>query len=146
MLGRAYMLQTMARFYSGDLPGAEHYFVGGLEFFENPSFTRVPGVAVTAFNHGSMNAWVTGHADVARERMARMMAAANDKNAYDRALAGKFQANSKFGWDVSSKPKPPHRGCLSFPKSIIFRRWQRPLAVFSGSRECVYTARPMVSL
>ena len=90
VLGRAYMLQTMARFYSGDLPGAEHYFVGGLEFFENPSFTRVPGVAVTAFNHGSMNAWVTGHADVARERMARMMAAANDKNAYDRALAGRF--------------------------------------------------------
>ena len=57
-LGRAHMLAMIARFYGGDLAGAEEHFIAGLQFFDHPSFRRVPGVAVAAFNYGSWSAWM----------------------------------------------------------------------------------------
>ena len=91
-LGRAHMLAMIARFYGGDLAGAEEHFIAGLQFFDHPTFRRVPGVAVAAFNYGSWSAWMLGHTDVARERMAMMMEAANGDNVYDVAFSTHFAA------------------------------------------------------
>ena len=41
----AHALQTIARYYRGDLAGAEKHFAAGLKFFDDPGFRRVPGVA-----------------------------------------------------------------------------------------------------
>jgi tetratricopeptide (TPR) repeat protein len=92
ILGRVHLLQMMACHYRGDLIGAEKHFGAGLEFFDHPSFRRIPGVAVAAFNYGSANAWMLGLADVASTRMARMMAAANENNPYELAFSGNFAA------------------------------------------------------
>jgi tetratricopeptide (TPR) repeat protein len=92
ILGRMHLLEMMARYYRGDLVGAERHFIAGLESFDHPSFRRIPGVAVAAFNYASCNAWMLGHADVAHERMARMMAVANESNPYEVAFSARFAA------------------------------------------------------
>jgi hypothetical protein len=96
-LGRAHMLQLMAHFYRGDLVGGEEHFIAGLQFFDHPSFRRVPAVAVAAFNYGSWSAWMLGRTDAARARMARMLAAVNSENPYEGAFAGHF-ATQLQGW------------------------------------------------
>jgi tetratricopeptide (TPR) repeat protein len=94
--GRTYLLQTMAHFYSGDLSGAEAHFVEGLAYFEHPGFRRILGVAVAAFSYGSINAWMSGRPGLSDQRMAQMMAVANDENAYELAFAGRFAAEIQF--------------------------------------------------
>ena len=66
------MLQ--ARFYLGDFVGAEDHFARGREFLEAPGFSQVWDLAleIGTFGFGSLNAWITGHADAARERIERM--------------------------------------------------------------------------
>jgi hypothetical protein len=66
----------MARFYLGDFVSAENHFARGRAFVEAPDFLQTGGravvVVVTTFAHGSFNAWITGHADAARERQEHM--------------------------------------------------------------------------
>ena len=76
-LGRAYTLQVTTRYLGGDLVGAEQHFTAGLKFFHDPGLRGGSLGSVTAFGNASLNAWVLGRADVARERQAQMMAAAN---------------------------------------------------------------------
>jgi tetratricopeptide (TPR) repeat protein len=78
-IGRAHALQIHARFWVGDLAGVEKHFTAGRMFFENPDLMRLGVGGRMAFAVGSWNAWMLGRADVARERDARMLAAANTK-------------------------------------------------------------------
>src|ERR1700719_3615901 len=89
----AYLNQTMARFWLGDLEGAEKHFTIGLKFFDDAVFRRnKTGSTIAAFAHGSWIAWTLGRADVARKRLAQMMTAANADNPHDLAMAGDHAA------------------------------------------------------
>jgi class 3 adenylate cyclase/tetratricopeptide (TPR) repeat protein len=70
-LGLAHQTSLMARFFLGDFAGAEERFERGCAFFEAPGSLPI-GALTVAFGHGSWNAWITGHADAARERHERM--------------------------------------------------------------------------
>jgi tetratricopeptide (TPR) repeat protein len=85
-------LQTMAHFYRGDLAGAEKHFIEGLQSFEHPGLRRIPGVAIAAFHMGAFTAWLSGRADIARQRIARMLAVANPSNPFEVAFSGGFGA------------------------------------------------------
>jgi tetratricopeptide (TPR) repeat protein len=65
-----------ARFALGDFVAAEDHFARGRAFVEAPEFlqigSRAEAVVVTTFGQGSWNAWITGYADAARERVERM--------------------------------------------------------------------------
>jgi class 3 adenylate cyclase/tetratricopeptide (TPR) repeat protein len=91
-LGMAHYFQLQTRYERGDLAGAEEHFAAGLAFFDDPGFRQFPGCAVLAFGHASLNAWLLGRADVARDRMAQAMAAADANNPYDLAWSEFFAA------------------------------------------------------
>jgi tetratricopeptide (TPR) repeat protein len=80
------------RFYCGDFAGVEKHFTAGLEFFDDPSFRQVPGALVVAFGAATKNAWMLGRADVARNRLAQLMAAATGSNPFEAATSGSFGA------------------------------------------------------
>jgi tetratricopeptide (TPR) repeat protein len=92
-VGVAHTFQVMARHFSADLDGAEKHYAAGLKFFEDPSFKLTREPRLSAFAYASWNAWMLGRADVARERMARMMV--NESNPYDVALSGYYLAYLK---------------------------------------------------
>ena len=75
--GCAHALQMHTRYQRGDLAGVEQHFTAWLKFFEIPFSGRSRIRVIAIFGHASHNAWTLGRADVARERMAQMMAAAN---------------------------------------------------------------------
>jgi class 3 adenylate cyclase/tetratricopeptide (TPR) repeat protein len=85
----AFLQQLMTRFWLGDLDGAEKNFTTGLKFFDDPTFRKNSiGSLIAVFAYASLNAWALGRADVARERLAQMMAAANPNNPHDLVFAG----------------------------------------------------------
>jgi tetratricopeptide (TPR) repeat protein len=90
VLGRVRLLHTMAHFYGGDLAGAEKQFTRGLEFFEQPGLRRIPGVVTAAFAYGSLTAWTLGRAEIARDRMSRMLGLADENNPFELAFSGNF--------------------------------------------------------
>jgi hypothetical protein len=84
----AHRLQLEARFYRGDLSGAERYFTGGIEFFDDSRFKRAAGGFVSAFGHAAFIAWIMGRADAARERCRTAVVHAREINSpLDRAFA-----------------------------------------------------------
>jgi tetratricopeptide (TPR) repeat protein len=87
-LGLVYYLQVIVRAYRGDLAGAEEYFARGLKFFEDPTIWPLPAARLSPLALASANAWFLGRADLARERLARMMAAANQNSPADVAVSG----------------------------------------------------------
>jgi class 3 adenylate cyclase/tetratricopeptide (TPR) repeat protein len=92
-LAGVHTLQIMTRQSLGDLAGTEKHFKTGLKFFDDPRFRQDPRRGVlAAFTCASFNAWMLGRADVARERMAQMMAAVNRNNPYDLAFLGRSAA------------------------------------------------------
>jgi tetratricopeptide (TPR) repeat protein len=93
-LASAYMLQLLARYWIGDLAGAESSFTTGLAFFNGSDFRQDPvGGGVATFAYASWNAWILGRADVARERLAQMMAAVNSNNPHLVAFSGWLAAH-----------------------------------------------------
>jgi class 3 adenylate cyclase/tetratricopeptide (TPR) repeat protein len=92
VLAHVYTLQLQTRHWRGDLAGAEKHFAAGLKFFDDPGFRQLPLVAVVGFGHAAANAWTLGRADVARERMAQMVAAANGSNPFEVAFSTVFAA------------------------------------------------------
>jgi tetratricopeptide (TPR) repeat protein len=84
-LGLAHFLQLQTRYYRGDLAVVEEHFTTGLAFFDAPGFRQLPGVAVMTFGYASWNAWLLGRTDVARDRGAQAMAAADTNNPFDLA-------------------------------------------------------------
>jgi tetratricopeptide (TPR) repeat protein len=91
-LGRLYTLLILTRYCRGDLAGVDRHFTIGLKFFDDPDFRQIGLGAAAAFAHASWNAWMLGRTDVARERIARMMAYASDNNPYQVAFSGYFSA------------------------------------------------------
>ena len=93
-LGIAHTLEVMVQHNRGNFLGADEYYTTGLKFFEQPGFrlTREPRIAV--FAHASWNAWVLGRADVARERIDRMIV--NQDNPYDVAYSESSHAILKI--------------------------------------------------
>ena len=89
-IGVAHTFQVMTRHFRGDLAGAEEHYAAGLKFFDDPSFRLTREPRLSAFAYASWNAWMLGRADVARERMARMII--NESNPYDLALSGYYVA------------------------------------------------------
>jgi tetratricopeptide (TPR) repeat protein len=72
-LGLTHATSLMARFYLGNFVGTEEHFARGRAFVEEPGFFQSGVMAVAwgvvgTFAFASRNAWITGHADVARER------------------------------------------------------------------------------
>jgi tetratricopeptide (TPR) repeat protein len=93
MIGLAHLLQMVARSARGDLAGVEKHFIAGLKFFIEPGFKQVIGSQdLYAFGTAILNAWMLGRSDVARERVAQMMAAANENNPYELAFSGFWAA------------------------------------------------------
>ncbi len=86
-IGMAHAFQTIVRYNRGDLAGAEQHYTAGLKFFDDPVYRRVPGAALWTFGVASYNAWMLGRAEVARERMARMLAAVKPENPHDLAIS-----------------------------------------------------------
>ncbi len=96
-LASAHGTQILTRYWRGDLAGVEKHFTTGLKFFDDPGFIkRYPGAAVAIFGTASHNAWTLGQADVARERMARMMAGVNESNPYQVAFSLSFAALTRI--------------------------------------------------
>jgi tetratricopeptide (TPR) repeat protein len=71
------------RFARGDLAGAEEHFARGLTFFEDAVIWQLPVFRLEAFGVAIVNAWALGRADLARERLTRMMAEANQDKPAD---------------------------------------------------------------
>jgi tetratricopeptide (TPR) repeat protein len=94
-LAFVHMLQTATRYDLGDLVGAEKHFTAGLEFFDDPVFRQSAEASVMVFGFASFNAWMLGRADVARERMARMMAAADENHPYEMAWAATLASDCR---------------------------------------------------
>ncbi len=93
VLANLHMMQLTIRHARGDLADAEKYFTTGLEFFDDPGFRQNPnGGAIVVLGTASRNAWVLGRVDVARERMAKMMAVVNPANPHDLPWSDVFAA------------------------------------------------------
>jgi tetratricopeptide (TPR) repeat protein len=86
-LGFVYTLQIATRYDLCDLVDDEKHFTAGLKFFDDPIFRQAAEASVMVFGFASFNAWMLGRADVARERMARMTAAADENHPYEMACA-----------------------------------------------------------
>ena len=87
-LSIAHGILMLTRARQGDLAGVEQHFTAWLKFFEGPGIAQFPGASCHLFADAAINAWMMGRADVAREREARMMAAANMTNPYESAFVG----------------------------------------------------------
>jgi tetratricopeptide (TPR) repeat protein len=93
VLANLHMMQLVIRHARGDLAGSEQYFSTGLEFFEDANFRQNPnGGSIVVFGTASRNAWMLGRADVACERMAKMMAVVNRANPHDLPWSDVFAA------------------------------------------------------
>ena len=79
-LAHAYHLQMVLRYQRGDPAGAEQHFRAGLEFFDDPQFKQKPEGTVATFAFGAYSAWSLGRPDVARQRVAQMMAGMDRNN------------------------------------------------------------------
>jgi tetratricopeptide (TPR) repeat protein len=92
-LATAHGFQIFTRYLLGDFAGAERHFTAALKFLEESGLWLYPGLAVSSFAYASLNAWTLGHAGVARERMARAMAAGSEGSPYDLAFSTSHAAH-----------------------------------------------------
>jgi class 3 adenylate cyclase/tetratricopeptide (TPR) repeat protein len=86
-LGVAYALQIIAHNFVGDLAGSEQHFTAGLKFFDDAGFRQIPAIGPLARGAASQTAWHLGRAELARQRIIQMMAAANRSNPFELAFA-----------------------------------------------------------
>jgi class 3 adenylate cyclase/tetratricopeptide (TPR) repeat protein len=85
--------QVSVRWGRGDLVGAEEHFARWGGFLDAAGFGQVPTGVVASIANASFCAAALGHADLARERMARALAFAQDSNnLYNLALARALQS------------------------------------------------------
>jgi len=82
--------QMQEHFHRGDLAGAEHHFARWSESAANSQ--RFPIWVGATLGLASVSAWFLGHADSARERIARAIAVArNKKDPYELTIARYFE-------------------------------------------------------
>jgi hypothetical protein len=93
-LGLAHDQLIISRHTLGDLADVEKHFTAWLAFCDDPGLKQktIPGATVVAFGFASLNALALGRADLARQREAQMLAAAeaNGNNPGDVAWSGFF--------------------------------------------------------
>jgi len=88
----AHNAQVQTRFYTGDLAGVEEHFKRLSPLIDTAGQRQAPGNNIVAIGVASLNAWMLGRAEMARSRMARGFAfAENSQNPYDMAMALHFQ-------------------------------------------------------
>jgi class 3 adenylate cyclase/tetratricopeptide (TPR) repeat protein len=79
-LAPVHQLQTVTRFWLGDLVGAEKHFTSWLQFFNDPHFAQSApstlNISVNALAFGSSTAWALGRPNVAQQREHHMLAVA----------------------------------------------------------------------
>ena len=85
--------QTMVHYWRGDLRVAEEHFQSWQELFghgetEGPVLGTSLNPALNALAFGSYVAWISGRANVAREREAELIALANRGSLFEKANAG----------------------------------------------------------
>jgi len=96
LVGFIHELQMQARYHCGDFEGVEEHFRAGRKFFDDPGFRQPPGGLVTAFGSASLNAWMLGCVDLARERMAQLVAMIDANNPYRLSLFGIFEGHFRL--------------------------------------------------
>ncbi len=69
-LAVAAMIEMTARNRCADLIGAEAAFLEGLPHFSTTTFFSRPGAIAQTYGNAVINAWLLGHDDLARERLA----------------------------------------------------------------------------
>jgi tetratricopeptide (TPR) repeat protein len=92
-LGLAHGLQVITHYWPGHFAKVEKHLAEGIAAFEDPAFAQFPGVAIGALGFAAWNAWTIGRADLARQRVARMMAISDVNNAFDAAFSHVQAAN-----------------------------------------------------
>jgi class 3 adenylate cyclase/tetratricopeptide (TPR) repeat protein len=96
-LANANGLELISRVHRGDLAGAEKHFTAWLRFCDDPSYRQHPTRGfIPVFWSASRNAWLVGRADLARQRMALLMAGVDRSNPYDLAFSGCSAAALSF--------------------------------------------------
>jgi class 3 adenylate cyclase/tetratricopeptide (TPR) repeat protein len=90
--GLAHYAQLVARFYCGDLVGAEDHFASMSRFLHASGFKEFPGAIVICMGIAGVAAWMMGYAEKARTRIVQAVAFANDsRNPYDLAYGRYFE-------------------------------------------------------
>lgn len=69
-LAVAAMIELTARYRCADLIGAEAAFQAGVPHFTSSDFYNRPGAIAQTYGNGAINAWLLGHDDLVRERLA----------------------------------------------------------------------------
>src|SRR5262249_35464030 len=122
-LAGAYGLEVIARVNLGDLAGAEKHFTTGMAFFDDPSYLAHPLRGfIPVFDRASHNAWLLGRADVARERMSRLMARVDRNNPYDLAFSGSGAASRSFDMREYEQAEALARTALELAQKNQFRQ------------------------
>jgi class 3 adenylate cyclase/tetratricopeptide (TPR) repeat protein len=91
-LAFAYGFAIMVCYFRGDLAGLEANFAAGHKFFDDPTFRQFPGMVVSHLGGASLNAWMLGHINEARNRDTLMMHSVNPASPYDAAVAAMYRA------------------------------------------------------
>ena len=94
----AHSLQVQARFVCGDLGGTEKHFTAEMELANDPTLRRKWSlILVQDFGVAGLTAWILGRPDLARQRIAEMIAITNANNHYElafsRVLTAEFTMN-----------------------------------------------------
>jgi hypothetical protein len=91
-LALAHHAQLQMRFYRGDLLGAEEHFIRWGRYRKAVDYKRVSGASVWPMGFASVGAWIAGHADLARERIAQMISTSlENRNPFDLGWARCFE-------------------------------------------------------
>jgi tetratricopeptide (TPR) repeat protein len=85
--------QTIVRYFLGDLEGAEKHFKAWHALFDEgdvkrPALGTPLNMAVNALAFGSYTAWISGHANIARQRETQMLAVASRGTMFEIANSG----------------------------------------------------------
>ena len=81
-IAAVHMVQIWVRNCLGDLAGTEKHFAAARPFFDDPGIRQTPGMLISALYFASLNAWMLGRAEVARERTELLIATADQSNPY----------------------------------------------------------------
>ena len=93
----AHSLQIQARFVCGDLGGIDKHFVAEMDLANDPTVRRKWSmILVQDFGVAGANAWILGRPDLARQRIAKMIATTNANNPYEVAFSRLFAAEFGF--------------------------------------------------
>jgi hypothetical protein len=129
-LGPVYQLQVLVRHFRGDLTGVEEHFACGLKFFEDAAVWPLPVLRLDPFAAASWNAWALGRADLARARLARLLAEANENNPVE-------EAHSKWLAAVSYLLSREHERAEMLAARALELLEKRQMPFFAEHARCV---------